>query len=101
MVGTPKKLDWTQRYLGNKFRIVQPCVDIISLVAMLTFSFFLGGLVLPLSIIGQFFLGMIGGALIAGLLLGHYGKIGEFIGRFPYAATFVAICVIFFVDFQY
>jgi len=45
--------------------------------------------VIPLPVLGTFSLGIAGGALISGLLFGHFGRIGNFIGRFPRNATAV------------
>jgi putative transport protein len=64
-------------------------VDIGSLAAVLFLAFAIGGIVVPLPGLGPFSLGIAGGALVAGLIFGHFGRIGNFIGRFPRNATLV------------
>lgn len=88
-VGTPYQLEQLEMYLGHEHHSVQRRVDIGSLAATLFLAFAIGGLVIPLPVLGNFSLGIAGGALISGLLFGHYGRIGNFIGRFPRNATSV------------
>ena len=88
-VGTPYQLEQLEMYLGHEHHSVQRRVDIGSLAATLFLAFAIGGLVIPLPLLGNFSLGIAGGALISGLLFGHYGRIGNFIGRFPRNATSV------------
>lgn len=71
---------------GAGYETSQP-VDIRSLAAALFLAFFIGGLIVPLPVLGNFSLGLAGGALTAGLIFGHFGHIGNFIGRFPRNAT--------------
>lgn len=88
-VGTAYQLDQLALFLGHEHHAVQPRVDIASLVATLFLAFALGGIVVPLPQLGPFSLGLAGGALISGLIFGHFGRIGNFIGRFPRNATAV------------
>lgn len=86
-VGTPYQLDQLELFLGHEHQTVQRRVDIRSLAAALFLAFAIGGLVIPLPALGNFSLGLAGGGLLAGLIFGHYGRIGNFIGRFPRNAT--------------
>ena len=88
-VGTPQALDQLELFLGHEHYTVQPRVDIGSLAAVLFLAFAIGGIVIPIPALGPFSLGIAGGALVAGLLFGHFGRIGNFIGRFPRNATAV------------
>jgi putative transport protein len=88
-VATPYQLEQLEMYLGHEHHSVQRRVDIGSLAATLFLAFAIGGLVIPIPILGSFSLGIAGGALISGLLFGHFGRIGNFIGRFPRNATAV------------
>jgi len=88
-VGTPYQLDRLEMFLGHEHHAVQRRVDIGSLAATLFLAFALGGVVIPVPALGPFSLGIAGGALISGLLFGHFGRIGNFIGRFPRNATAV------------
>ncbi|SDG29607.1 putative transport protein [Limimonas halophila] len=88
-VGTPYQLDQLEMYLGHEHQAVARRVDIGSLGATLFLAFAIGGIVVPMPVLGNFSLGIAGGALISGLVFGHFGKIGNFIGRFPRNATAV------------
>jgi len=88
-VGTAYQLDQLEVFLGHEHHAVQPRVDIGSLAATLFLAFAIGGIVLPIPQLGDFSLGLAGGALVSGLLFGHFGRIGNFIGRFPRNATAV------------
>lgn len=88
-VGTPYQLDQLELFLGHEHHTVQRRVDIGSLAAILFLAFAIGGIVVPIPGLGPFSLGIAGGALVAGLLFGHFGRIGNFIGRFPRNATAV------------
>jgi len=88
-VGTSYQLDQLEIFLGHEHKAVQRRVDIGSLAAMLFFAFAVGGLVVPIPVLGNFSLGIAGGALVSGLVFGHFGHIGNFIGRFPRNATAV------------
>lgn len=88
-VGTPYQLDQLELFLGHEHHTVQRRVDIGSLAAVLFLAFAIGGVVIPIPGLGPFSLGIAGGALVAGLLFGHFGRIGNFIGRFPRNATLV------------
>lgn len=88
-VGAPSQLDQLERFLGQEHRSVQRRVDIGSLAAVLFLAFAIGGIVIPIPGLGPFSLGIAGGALIAGLVFGHLGRVGRFIGRFPRDATAV------------
>jgi putative transport protein len=88
-VGAASQLDQLERFLGQEHRTVQRRVDIGSLAAILFLAFAIGGIVVPIPGLGPFSLGIAGGALIAGLLFGHLGRVGRFIGRFPRDATAV------------
>jgi len=88
-VGTPYQLDQLELFLGHEHHTVQRRVDIGSLAAILFIAFAIGGLVVPIPGLGPFSLGIAGGALVAGLIFGHFGRIGNFIGRFPRNATAV------------
>lgn len=88
-VGTTYQLDQLSMFLGHEHHTVQPRVDIHSLAATLFLAFAIGGIIIPIPKLGPFSLGLAGGALISGLLFGHFGKIGNLIGRFPRNATAV------------
>lgn len=88
-VGTPYQLERVEMFLGHEHQAVQRRVDIGSLAATLFLAFAIGGLVVPIPALGNFTLGIAGGALVSGLLFGHFGRIGNFIGRFPRNATAV------------
>ncbi len=88
-VGSPQELDQLELFLGHEHHTVQRRVDIGSLAAVLFLAFAIGGVVIPIPALGPFSLGIAGGALVAGLLFGHFGRIGNFIGRFPRNATAV------------
>lgn len=88
-VGTPYQLDQLELFLGHEHHTVQRRVDIGSLAAVLFLAFAIGGVVIPVPALGPFSLGIAGGALVAGLIFGHFGRIGNFIGRFPRNATAV------------
>jgi putative transport protein len=88
-VGTSYQLDQLEMFLGHEHHTVQRRVDIGSLAATLFLAFAIGGLVVPIPILGNFSLGIAGGALVSGLIFGHSGRIGNFIGRFPRNATAV------------
>ena len=88
-VGTAYQLDQLEQFLGHEQHTVQPSVDISSLAATLFLAFLIGGIVIPIPPLGPFSLGLAGGALVSGLLFGHFGRIGNFIGRFPRNATSV------------
>ncbi len=86
-VGSPYQLDQLEMFLGHEHQAVQRRVDIRSLAAALFLAFFIGGIIIPFPMLGNFSLGLAGGGLIAGLIFGHFGQIGNFIGRFPRNAT--------------
>ena len=86
-VGSPYQLEQLEMFLGHEHQTVERRVDIRSLAAALFLAFAIGGIIVPLPALGNFSLGLAGGGLIAGLLLGHFGRIGNFIGRFPRNAT--------------
>ncbi|MBS3809569.1 MAG: hypothetical protein KGY38_05395 [Desulfobacterales bacterium] len=86
-VGSPYQLDQLEMFLGHEHQAVQRRVDLRSLAAALFLAFFIGGLIIPFPAIGNFSLGLAGGGLVAGLIFGHFGQIGNFIGRFPRNAT--------------
>lgn len=86
-VGTPYQLEQLEMHLGHEHHSVQRRVDIGSLAATLFLAFAIGGLVIPIPALGPFSLGIAGGALVSGLIFGYYGRIGNFIGRFPLNAT--------------
>jgi len=88
-VGTPYQLAQLAMILGHEHPSVQPRVDIASLAATLFLAFAIGGVIIPVPALGPFSLGLAGGALISGLIFGHFGRIGNFIGRFPRNATAV------------
>ena len=88
-VGTPYQLDQLELFLGHEHHTVQRRVDIGSLAATLFLAFAIGGIIVPIPTLGPFSLGLAGGALVAGLIFGHFGRIGNFIGRFPRNATAV------------
>jgi putative transport protein len=88
-VGSAYQLDQLELFLGHEHHTVERRVDIGSLAAMLFLAFAIGGVVIPIPALGPFSLGIAGGALVAGLLFGHFGRIGNFIGRFPRNATAV------------
>lgn len=88
-VGTAYQLDQLESFLGHEHHTVQPRVDIASLAATLFLAFAIGGVVIPIPQLGPFSLGLAGGALVSGLIFGHFGRIGNFIGRFPRNATAV------------
>ncbi|MEX2470462.1 MAG: TrkA C-terminal domain-containing protein [Pseudohongiellaceae bacterium] len=88
-VGTSYQLDRLETFLGHEHHAVQRRVDIGSLAATLFLAFAFGGLVVPMPALGNFSLGIAGGALVSGLIFGHFGRIGNFIGRFPRNATSV------------
>ncbi|MEX2489016.1 MAG: TrkA C-terminal domain-containing protein [Pseudomonadales bacterium] len=88
-VGTAYQLDQLALFLGHEHHTVQPRVDIASLAATLFLAFAIGGVVIPIPQLGPFSLGLAGGALVSGLIFGHFGRIGNFIGRFPRNATVV------------
>lgn len=88
-VGTAYQLDQLELFLGHEHHTVQPRVDIASLAATLFLAFAIGGVVIPVPQLGPFSLGLAGGALVSGLIFGHFGRIGNFIGRFPRNATAV------------
>jgi len=88
-VGTSYQLDQLELFLGHEHHTVQRRVDIGSLAATLFLAFAIGGIIIPIPALGPFSFGLAGGALIAGLIFGHYGRIGNFIGRFPANATTV------------
>lgn len=88
-VGTPYQLDQLELFLGHEHHTVQRRVDIGSLAATLFLAFAIGGIIIPIPTLGPFSLGLAGGALVAGLIFGHFGRIGNFIGRFPRNATAV------------
>ncbi len=88
-VGTPYQLDQLEQDLGHEHHTVQRRVDIGSLAAVLFLAFAIGGVIIPIPGLGPFSLGIAGGALVAGLIFGHFGRIGNFIGRFPRNATLV------------
>jgi len=88
-VGTAYQLDQLELFLGHEHHTVQPRVDIASLAATMFLAFAIGGVVIPIPSLGPFSLGLAGGALISGLIFGHFGRIGNFIGRFPRNATSV------------
>lgn len=86
-VGSPYQLDQLELFFGHEHQVVQRRVDLRSLAAALFLAFFIGGVIVPLPAIGNFSIGLAGGGLIAGLIFGHFGQIGNFIGRFPRNAT--------------
>lgn len=88
-VGTSYQLDQLELFLGHEHHTVQRRVDIGSLAATLFLAFAIGGIIVPIPALGPFSLGLAGGALVAGLIFGHFGRIGNFIGRFPRNATTV------------
>ena len=88
-VGTAYQLDQLEQFLGHEHHTVQPKVDIASLSATLFLAFAIGGIIIPIPQLGPFSLGLAGGALMSGLIFGHFGRIGNFIGRFPRNATAV------------
>ncbi|MCB1169262.1 MAG: hypothetical protein KDK25_02955 [Leptospiraceae bacterium] len=88
-VGSPYQLEQLKLFLGNAAHSVAPRVDIASMAATLFLAFFLGGIIVPIPGMGPFSLGLAGGALVSGLLFGHFGRIGNLIGRFPPNATAV------------
>lgn len=88
-VGSPYQLEQLKLFLGNEAHSVAPRVDIASMAGTLFLAFFLGGIIVPIPGMGPFSLGLAGGALVSGLLFGHFGRIGNLIGRFPPNATAV------------
>ncbi len=87
VIGNSHKLDELELFLGHKHHTVHPRVDILSFALMLFLSFLIGGINISLEGLGDFSIGIAGAGLIIGLIFGHYGKIGNFIGRFPLQST--------------
>ena len=87
-VGSPFQLQQLELFLGREHGVA-PRVDITSIAATLFLAFLIGGIIIPIPGMGPFSLGLAGGALVSGLLFGHFGRIGNFIGRFPRSATHV------------
>ena len=86
-VGSTYQLEQLEMFLGHEQQTVERRVDVRSLSAALFLAFFIGGLIVPLPALGNFSLGLAGGGLVAGLIFGHFGRIGNFIGRFPRNTT--------------
>lgn len=87
VVGSPYRLNQMELEFGHKHHSVEPRVDIASLAVMLFFSLLAGSIILPVAGLGNLSAGIAGGALITGLIFGHFGRIGRFIGRFPLQST--------------
>jgi len=83
-VGEPAGLDKFVQCAGHRERTVDE-TDLISLAAGLALGVIAGSIELKLGS-RSISLGMAGGPLMAGLILGHFGKIGPVVARMPRAA---------------
>jgi len=86
-VGESDALDKFVEFAGHRERTADE-TDIISLVVGLVLGVLVGQIQIAFN--GEAIsLGLAGGPLVVGLVLGHFGKIGPFVGRMPRAARFL------------
>ncbi|WP_013626495.1 aspartate:alanine exchanger family transporter [Rubinisphaera brasiliensis] len=83
-IGEPEDLDRFMQYAGHRVRAFDE-TDLFSLSFGIAVGLLLGAIEFRLGDEG-FSLGKAGGPLIAGLLLGYFGRIGSVMGHFPAAA---------------
>lgn len=81
-VGTPEDLETFAQAIGHRPQTMEEA-DLFSIGLGVAAGLVLG--VLSVSLPGgePFSLGLVGGPLLAGLLLGHFGKIGPILGQVP------------------
>lgn len=86
-IGEPEGLDLFVKFAGHRERTLDE-TDLVALCAGMILGIVLGRVQLSLG--GQSLsLGMAGGPLLAGLMLGHFGRIGPLQVRVPRAARFL------------
>jgi len=83
-IGEPEDLDRFMQFAGHRERAFDE-TDLFSLSFGIAMGLLLGAIEFRLGDEG-FSLGKAGGPLIAGLLLGYFGRIGSVMGHFPAAA---------------
>ena len=100
VVGAPADLRQFADFAGHRSKAADE-TDIISLVGGILIGACLGMIHWPLPGDETFALGLAGGPMIAGLLLGHFGKIGPIAGHIPRASRIVMMelgLVLFLAD---
>ena len=100
VVGAPEDLRRFADFAGHRSKAADE-TDIISLVAGILVGALLGIIHWPLPGDETFALGLAGGPMVAGLLLGHFGKIGPIAGHIPRASRIVMMelgLVLFLAD---
>lgn len=97
-VGEPEALKRFAAFAGHRARALDE-TDVISLTVGITAGLILG--MIPFDLPGgrSFSLGLAGGPLLAGLVLGHFGRIGAIRGHIPRAARILMteIGLVFFL----
>lgn len=84
-VGSPKDIEAFMRVAGHRARALYE-TDLASLALALLLGILVGQTPLLLPGGERFALGLAGGPLLAGLLLGHFGRLGGLVGYVPRAA---------------
>lgn len=82
VVGTEASLKTLAEAIGHRESQID-ATDLLSISSGLALGIFLGMIPLALPGSSSITLGMAGGPLIAGLLLGHFGRVGGIIGYIP------------------
>lgn len=85
-VGDERALRNIARMLGNDVKATYD-ISLLPILVGLLFGFLLGGLTLPLPLVGPLNLGTTGGTLLAGLLLGALYQTGPLIWDVPLAGN--------------
>lgn len=85
-VGDERALTNLTRILGNDLKATYE-IGLLPILVGLLIAFAIGGLTVPLPIVGPFHLGITGGALLAGLILGALYSTGPLIWDVPAAGS--------------
>lgn len=86
VVAPRDRLDEVSRYFGDSYKALSE-IDIITFSVGIAAGLLLGKIPIPLGGGRHFELGLAGGPLIAGLLLGRIGRIGQLVFSLPFSAS--------------
>jgi putative transport protein len=84
-VGEPEGLQAFEKAAGHRTRKLHE-TDLMSVGIGLAVGIVLGMIPIPIPGVGEFYLGLAGGPLLAGLLFAHFGRFMGIVGYMPLAA---------------
>jgi putative transport protein len=84
-VGEPEGLQAFEKVAGHRTRKLHE-TDLMSVGIGLAVGIVLGMIPIPIPGVGEFYLGLAGGPLLAGLLFAHFGRFMGIVGYMPLAA---------------